>query len=271
MNAFLILGCGYTGKRVAEQLIRDGASVVCTNRQAGSNGGPHSVAMDAPRPESIEALLGVMTEGMSVLHSIPPDGETEYTQQLSHALRKRHPQRLVYLSTTGVYGAAEVVDEHTAVAPDSARDGLRVAAERLVTGGPWTSLVLRPAAIYGPGRGVHTSVRRGSFHMPDAGERIVSRIHVEDLARITVAALNSEITGAYPVADEEPARSIDVVKFAAEALRMPFPEMGEPRGDARTRGRRVDGRAIVAALGLALHYPTYREGTLACLRTEGQV
>ena len=61
--------------------------------------------------------------------------------------------RVVYLSTTGVYGDAHLVDETTAAVPATERTRLRFEAESVVQAGPWSACVLRPAAIYGPGAG----------------------------------------------------------------------------------------------------------------------
>ena len=68
-------------------------------------------------------------------------------------------------------------------------------------------MILRPAAIYGPGRGVHVSMEEGRFRFVGGGDNFVSRIHVDDLAAHVEAALLSDITGAWPVADEHPCTS----------------------------------------------------------------
>ena len=52
-------------------------------------------------------------------------------------------------------------------------------AEQAIAAGPWSTLILRPAAIYGPGRGVQVSLPLGEYH---PGENFVSRIHADDLA-----------------------------------------------------------------------------------------
>src|SRR5438034_457577 len=68
---------------------------------------------------------------------------------------------------------------------------------------PWSTLILRPAAIYGPGRGIHVRIRDGK--PPRTAEStMISRIHVEDLAGIVEASLYSEIEGCWPCADHEP-------------------------------------------------------------------
>lgn len=264
---FLILGCGYTGARVARRLVAAGCRVVCTNRHKIEIPGARCVTVNTATPSGMRDLLPHLCGGMRILHSIPTG---EGTHLLLDALRPFHPSRLVYLSTTGVYGAAESVDARTPAAPNTERDAARLETERLLSAEAWPTLILRPAAIYGPGRGVHTSARSGIFRPPPGGDRLISRIHVDDLANQALAALRTQITGAFPTADEEPCPSSTVAAFAFAALGVPFATglRESTSRDERKTGRRVDGSACRDALGLPLAYPTYREGVLACLRAE---
>ena len=232
----LILGCGYTGQRVARRFLARGARVIATTRSPERLVGLGAEIIDlseAPR---------CITPGVLVLHSIPPQGPP-VLEGLANL-----PYRLVYLSSTAVYGDAATVDENTLVDPNAER----IAEEQRVASGPWSSLILRPAAIYGPGRGYLREVGPPILAVPQASvDNIVSRIHVDDLAAHIEAALLSEITGAYPVADEEPSTPRELAEFCSR----------EPR-PARS-GRRVDGSAIRRLLGVTLRYPTYREGYAA--------
>ena len=180
-------------------------------------------------------------------------------------LRSFRPARIVYLSTTGVYGEVELVDEHTAPSPQTEKDKARMEAERVLSDGPWSTLVLRPVAIYGPGRGVHWSARQGMFRPAPGGNRVVSRIHVDDLAEHALRAMQCDVTGAFPVADEEPCSSLEVAEWTFAYLGIPF-VAGDVQG--QTNGRRVDGSAVRARLGVQLRYRSFREGVVACLDEE---
>ncbi len=268
MSDYLILGCGYTACRVARCLVDSGESVICTNRQRAEIAGAECLAFDTINQTSLSGLRRHLKHGMIMLHSIPTaDG----VQNLLDVLRPFQPQRLVYISTTGVYGAAEFVDERTAAAPDTERDAQRLRTEQALSSGPWSSCVLRPAAIYGPGRGVHTSARQGIFRPPPGGNRVISRIHVDDLADHILAALRSKLTGVFPVADEEPCTSRDLAEWAFAYLGIPF-KTGERQPTSRDEqkpDRRVDGSAYRRALHLQLRYPSFRQGIPACLEAEG--
>jgi len=253
----LILGCGFTGRRVAARLLARGFTVLATSRAPGD------IALDVLDPTSLAALRPLVPPGALVLHSIPAVAEPE---PLLEVLGDR-PKRVVYLSTTGVYGDAREVDETTLVAPRSPRERLRVRTEQAVQAGPWLSLVLRAAAIYGPGRGVHAAMRAGTFRLVEGGQNYVSRIHVDDLAALAEAALLGDLTGAWPVADDEPCSSLEVARFCADLMSLPLPPSipREQATETRRADRRVDGRAIRRLLGVSLRYPSYRVGIPASL------
>ncbi len=203
----------------------------------------------------VRDLRGRTPAGVLVVHSIPPDGSPGLLDALGDA-----PARVVYISSTAVYGEASVADESTPVDGRTERAAARLAVERSVAAGRWQSLILRSAAIYGPGRGVQESLQRGACRVDDS---FVSRIHVDDLAAHVEAGLLSEITGAYPVADEEPCTSREITEFCAGLLDLPVPASSQAKARAT---RRVDGSAIRRALGITLQYPSYRVGIPAALK-----
>lgn len=197
-----------------------------------------------------------------VLHSIPTlenGRDRDFLGPLEGLAR-----RVVYLSTTSVYGDARIVNEHTEVKPVSESARARVLTENAVAAGLWESLILRPAAIYGPGRGVHVSMREGRYSLPGDGSNFISRIHVDDLAAIVESGLLSNITGAFPVADARPCTSLEMAQYCASLLGVAVPGPG----DSQRADRQVDGSAILRVLGIQLRYPSYIEGVPACLRAQ---
>jgi len=129
-----------------------------------------------------------------------------------------------------------------------------------------SSLILRAAAIYGPGRGVHAAIREGRIPR-GAGSGIVSRIHVDDLAAILEAGLFSDIQGAWPVADEAPCSSAEIAAWCAQLLQIELTTEYENPGKPVT-GRRVNGRKIRKILGVELRYPSWQAGVAACFAEE---
>ena len=261
----IILGLGFTGARLAGQLLRRGIHVSSPVRGIGrfrelANAGLQLSELMLDHPETM-----LLPRNAILAHLIPPLPEPE-NSALRDTIRKLGPKRVVYVSSTGVYGGQTDVEWDTLAEPNDDRGRLRLAEERWIASGPWTSLALRSAAIYGPGRGVHAAIQEGK--MPrGAGSGIVSRIHVEDLAAIVEAALFADLQGAWPVADDMPCSTSEIARWCARVLKL------EPVGEYQTPvrpmpGRRVNGSKIREILGVKLKYPSWRTGIAASLSEE---
>lgn len=270
----IILGAGFTGRRVAALLADRGWQVKATTRSPRNladlrNRGVEVLGLDVAR----DPLAPIPADGACVLLSIPTlrsEGALDEPTPRLMASLSGCPEHLTYLSTTGVYGGLREVDETTAPAPEAERQRLRLVAERAVLAHPCPALILRVAAIYGPGRGVHAAMRAGHFQLSDAQPRYVSRIQVDDLAQIVARGMERGLVGTFPVADELPAPSGEVARFCNERLGFEMPEQVPDRVLTETRrsDRKVAGRAVLQALQLRLRYPTYREGILASVAEE---
>jgi len=244
----VIFGLGFTGKRVAQRLIARGIPVVAPGRDADVSSIP---------------------TGALVVHTIPPLDPPD-NQALRQKITAAAPTRIVYISSTGVYGNQTTVDEHTQPAPEDPRGIRRFEEENWITAGAWSSLILRSAAIYGPGRGVHVAAREGRPPR-GAGSGLVSRIHVDDLAAMVDAGLFSTIEGAWPVADEKPCASDEIIQWCRQNHPHGNPPEAYPEIAAApqfTTGRQVDGSRIRRILGVNLLYPTWETGVPASLAEE---
>lgn len=259
----IILGLGFTGRRLARRLLRNGVPTYSAVRdvQRFSDLADAGLALAELRLNySGLAFPGVMLPKQAILvNLIPPLTEPENTG-LRATIEELAPRRVVYVSSTGVYGDQIDVDAQTPVQPNDERGQRRWDEERWVM--RWPSLILRAAAIYGPNRGVHAAMREG--RMPrSAGSGIVSRIHVEDLAAIIHAGIFADLEGAWPVADDEPCASAEIAQWCSQVLKMgkvPLIVDEQP-----IVGRRVDGREIREKLGIKLAYPSWRTGVPASL------
>jgi nucleoside-diphosphate-sugar epimerase len=189
-----------------------------------------------------------------------------------------HLDRIVYLSTIGVYGDANgaLIDEDAPAEPKSARNGARVLAEQ-----QWIALadrigkkitILRLAGIYGPGRNAFVNLREGKARRVVKPGQVFNRIHVEDIARTIEAAFAPDApSGIFNVTDDEPAPPQDVIAHAAELLGIgPPPEIPFESADLTPMARsfyssnkRVSNQRLKEQLGVTLAYPTYREGLRA--------
>ncbi len=202
-----------------------------------------------------------------VVVTIPPVAEPDKTF-IQQTVLDLKPTRLVYISSTGVYGEQVEINETSQASPSDERGRVRLEDETWYAAGPWSSLVLRSSAIYGPNRGVHAALREGRLPRGSASG-VVSRIHVEDLAALAEAGLFSDLTGAWPVADETPCSSGEIANWyaALSGCSTLGPSTDSPTG-TQVNGRRVDGREICKLLGVKLQYPSWQAGILASLAEE---
>jgi hypothetical protein len=189
-------------------------------------------------------------------------------------------EALVYLSTVGVYGdhGGGFVDEANEPRPTSARSQARLAAEqawqRFGVSARAPVAVLRLAGIYGPGQNALTNLLAGQARRIVKPDQVFNRIHVADIGQAIAAASARQADGIFNVADEEPAPPQDVVVFAARLLGIaPPPEISFAQAAATmsptalsfyAENKRVRNHKLKAELGVALRYPTYREGLRGC-------
>jgi nucleoside-diphosphate-sugar epimerase len=238
----LILGCGYTGTRLARRVLADGGSVIGTVRSESH--AEYARVVPALTADVVRELPGDL-----VVVTFPPDGVTD--ARIAPALVGR---RVVYLSTTAVYGNATKIDHTTLPAPDTERARRRLAAEQFYRHGT----ILRCPAIYGPDRGLHVRVREGKHRIPGDGTQHVSRIHVDDLVSCILAAK----PGTFVVGDRDPAPHLEVVRFVCEKYGAPLPPFVplDQVDETLRHDRQVDSSHALATLGVTLKYPSYRDG-----------
>lgn len=255
----VVLGCGYAGSAVARLARERGARVVATVRSEARAQGLRAAGFEViAAPElAIDALAPHVSADTQVVVAFPPDGSTDALVAPHFA----HAGAIAYVSSTGVYGSTRGAIDDVTPLPEAAepRGARFVAAE-----GAWRAAgatVLRCPAIYGPDRGAHVRIVRGEFRVAGDGQTFTSRIHVEDLARLLLAA--RVVRGeTFVVGDLTPATQDEVAGWVAREYGVPFPprvpasEVHETlRGD-----RRVDPLRALARLGVTLAYPDFRVG-----------
>jgi nucleoside-diphosphate-sugar epimerase len=269
-DPLVILGCGFTGLEIARLALAEGSRVIGTTRTEAGPGRLHAGFERRIVPVLTRDVVDeLVPAGARVVVAFPPDGQTD--PAIAPALSAA---RVVYLSTTGVYGSARGrIDERTAVDPSEPRAALRLATEQAYR--EQGATVLRAAGIYGPGRGLHRRLLSGTFRIPDAGTNVVSRIHVTDLAKLALGVLASDdpkfAGSVFVVADDAPVPQIEVIRWLCARLELPLPASAPLEEVAETlrHDRAVDNRHIKRALSHSLDYPTYREGFEACWVVEG--
>lgn len=228
-------------------------------------------------PNADAAIAERVATASRLLVSIPPgaSGDLVLMRFAKIIAGASHLERLIYLSTIGVYGDAggAWIDEDAPTEPNSGRNAARAVAEQewiaLGKGAGKKITILRLAGIYGPGRNALVNLREGKARRLVKPGQVFNRIHVEDVARTIEAAFApSAPSGIFNVTDDEPAPPQDVIAYAAELLGIePPPEIpfdsAELAPIARSfysSNKRVSNRRLKQRLGVTLVYPTYREG-----------
>ena len=286
----LIFGCGYLGQRVAQRWRDDGAEVHLATRSPQRaaqflQNGFSAIVADITRPETLRGLPRVET----VLFSVGFDRRTSATilevyaggMQNVLAALPAETQRLLYVSTTGVYGSADGrwVDERTL--PDPQRDGGRasLAAEQKLASHPLgpRSIILRMAGIYGPGRIPYLDKLRAGEPIAAPSEGWLNLIHVDDAAAIVTAADAWARNGdrdpgpqVFCVSDGQPVVRGNYYREVARRIGAPPPRFvpadpGTPAAARAMANKRIRTAKMRQTLGVQLAYPSYREGLAAIL------
>lgn len=275
-------GLGYTAR---EYIARHGSSfdaVFATVRslEAAAPAAPAVKTFVFGKDDEEAAIDAALRDCDVVLVSVPPSTSADpVLARYGRRIRTvRHKQKIIYLSTVGVYGDryGEWVDEERLPMPKSARSKARLQTEKawLAVGrdADKTLHVLRLAGIYGPGRNALAALKEGTARRVVQAGQVFNRIHVADICTAIEALVRYDGAGdVWNVSDDEPAPPQDVVTFAAELLGVePPPEQGLAEASlsplARSfyaENKRVANDKIKRKLGVQWTYPTYREGLRA--------
>jgi nucleoside-diphosphate-sugar epimerase len=282
----LILGCGYLGQALSRHYSALGIPVTGVARSAKTASAIEATGARALRLDLAEDDLSALApEGEQIFHLAPPPSETEgdpLTRHLIEAFgRYGHPQRLVYASTTGVYGdcGGEWVDETRAPRPLAGRAKRRWDAEQCLRA--WSAdsnaelVILRVAGIYACDRLPLERIHSGQPVVKADEAPWSNRIHAVDLLNVCVAAMERAPTGSvYNVCDGHPSTMSDYFLRVADAagLQRP-PELPLAEADGKVsagmlsylrESRRLSNRQMIDELGVKLSYPSLEEGLRDC-------
>lgn len=283
MKRILVIGCGDIARR-AIPLLTPRFRVFALVRRAEMMDvaralGALPLRGDLDERRGLARLAGIAD---AVLHFAPPaagaaSGPDARTRRLLAALSGRGslPQRLIYLSTTGVYGdcGGAWIDETRPCRAETARARRRVDAEqRLRAFGSRRRIavtILRAPGIYAAGRLPVARLARGD-PVP-ADDVFTNHIHADDLARLVVAALFRARAGrVYNAVDGHELRVSDYFDLVADASglprppRLPWAELAARLPPAALsflrESRRIGNARLVRELGCRLRYPSVAHG-----------
>jgi nucleoside-diphosphate-sugar epimerase len=192
---------------------------------------------------------------------------------LRYAPRARPATRVIYASTSGVYGdcGGALIDETRRVRPANARAKRRVSAEtqlrRATRDGALTATIVRIPGIYAANRLPIARLQKGTPALVPEDDVFTNHIHADDLAAILVRAITrGKPQRVVHASDDSSLRMGDYFDRVADACGLPRPprvsraqaqEQLEPMMLSFMReSRRLQNERLTRELGYALRYPT---------------
>lgn len=187
------------------------------------------------------------------------------------------PNRIIYISTSGVYGdqQGQLINEQTPVNPQVDRAKRRFDAEQQLT--QWGNhydvpiTILRVGGIYGPGR---LPIQRLKDRVPMVFEKLApqtNRIHADDLAQVCfAAALKTTGSQIYNVTDGTNSNMTEYFNTIADAFGLERPPLVDWNEAQRVispgmlsylkESRRLDNSKMIKELEIELKYPDLKDG-----------
>ncbi|MDG5817584.1 SDR family oxidoreductase [Natronococcus sp. A-GB7] len=281
-----ILGCGYVGRELGRQLVERDHDAIGVRRsddglESLESAGLEAVQADVTDSTSLEAVPDVD----AIVFAASSGGRGAdaarevYVEGLRTAIeafgaREEPPERLVYTSSTGVYGDhdGDWVDEETPIEPTTEKTEVLAEAERIALEHPaeygFDGAVARYAGLYGPDR-----YRLERYLEGPVTEGYLNMIHRDDAAGAVRYLLEEDLARdeVVQVVDDEPVEKWAFADWLAD-------EAGVEQPPKRTKAERLEAddlseaarRRILTSkrcsneklreLGYEFAYPTFREG-----------
>lgn len=287
MNKLFCFGVGFTGLQTCEYFNDQKWITSGTTRDRNKKVNPNIELIEYNPNKGKVYLSESLASSKILLISIAPDKNGDVVLKSNYEdianVLKTSVKRVIYLSTTAVYGDANgsTVDEKYKINPQSDRAKSRILAES-----QWTDLcdkfgvtlnILRLSGIYGTGRNQIRNLINGTAKRIIKEGHVFNRIHVADIARIiymlSVSDIKSDI---FNISDDMPAPPQDVVEFAARLLNTDPPEpvifseaiLSEMARSFYSETKYIINQKIKEKLGLELKYPNYKLGLKDILKEE---
>jgi nucleoside-diphosphate-sugar epimerase len=275
----LIVGSGDVARRAACWLTRHFRVFALTRRLEAAERwralGVCPVAGDLDDRASLARLAGLAE---AVLHLAPPPGAGQCDTRTRHLLSvlsrgRSLPRRLVYVSTTGVYGdcGGDWIDETRPRRPISSRARRRLDAEQCLR--RWGAqnqrevILLRAPGIYAADRLPRTRLLSGLPALTAAEDVYSNHIHADDLARACCRALFYGGAGrSFNVVDMSRMLMGEWFDLVADHLELPRParldrqalqqQLTPAQYSFMLESRRIKNDRLCRELRLRLRYPT---------------
>jgi nucleoside-diphosphate-sugar epimerase len=247
MRILVTGGTGFTGTALVIRLLELGHEVVALDYKEG-------LQCDALRERGAKVMIGSVTDQEAVTRSMQgvefvfhlaaafrelnvpnsfyDDVNVHGTRVVLEAARREGVRKFVYCSTCGVHGNVDrpPADEDAPIQPADYYQRTKYEAEPLVKreAGPMEVVILRPAAIYGPGDPerffmIFKRVAKGTFPMFGNGRTLYHPLYIDNLVDAFLLCLPPGVGRGreYLIADQKYYPIEEIVRAVARALEVP--------------------------------------------------
>jgi 2-alkyl-3-oxoalkanoate reductase len=278
MNVLIIGATGVLGRNVIPRLLEGGHHVRAIVRRSQSvryleQAGVEVRSGDIFDRSSLEAASIGCDAALHLATAIPKDGNRDWslndrvrregTRNLLDAVLKNGVRRYIQQSITLLYGdnGRQIVDESAPLQVSPISQSAADMEEMVRSSGiEWS--ILRAGIFYGTGTGREDgwrqSARAGNLALPGDGSDLISLIHVVDMARAVIAALErAPAASIYNIVDDDPVSYKRLFDHVAAQLGADSPQAGGPKflpslGCSNAKARRD--------LGWIPAYPNFLSG-----------
>lgn len=282
-KTLLVIGCGYLGERVVSQAKALGWTVYATTRsrpEVLARLGCNPVICDVTDPNTYKALP--LTDGVVYCVGMDRNSGKSLKEVYVHGLKgvaahlknSNFSGRFIHVSSTSVYPQEDGnwVNENSPTNPKEGSGPTILEAEKAISVMIPTTIILRFAGIYGPGRLIRSKALLSGEPIVCDPDRWLNLIHVEDGASATLSALVCQTwEPVVNICDDEPAKRRDFYDTLAGLLgaappRYQLPEPGTPAMAHEGSNRRISNTLMKARILPALKFPTFRQGLSDCVK-----
>ena len=250
MRILVTGGTGFTGSALVKRLISEGHEVIALDYKEG-------IQCDTLRSMGAKVFIGSVTDkdkveqcmnGVDIVHhlaaafrelNVPEsyyyDVNVNGTRIVLESAYRNGVKKFIYCSTCGVHGNIEnpPADEDAPITPADYYQRTKYEAEPFVKEyndkGMMKTVILRPAAIYGPGDPerffmIFKRVAKGSFPMFGSGDTLYHPLYIDNLIDAFMLCMEPDKGNGreYLIADEEYYPILEIVKKVGQALNVPL-------------------------------------------------
>jgi len=284
----IIIGCGDVGKRIAKSLIQQGEAVTALSHQKTSQMALKQLGIDTifANLDDPASLFDINFQQSDIYYLAPPANAGDTDERMQNFIRAQSqnepPRRIVYISTTGVYGdaAGEWVTENNTPAPQASRSKRRLDAENNLTRYCQQSNceynILRVSGIYCLSKLPLERLKAGVLALDLAIAPSSNRIHADDLANICISAMNHKACNQiFNAADGNPTSITDYFMQVSKVFNLPPPtqiswqeaqsQISEAMLSYLAESKKVSIDKLKNTLDISLQYPDLKTGLTQCI------